>query len=201
MYRKARCAGSSARSAPWRTASWARTSAMPSWAKARGSFRYRLRENWSSTMTSASRPDGVARHDHSSPAAAWACSVRKRSRMEASKAGSLLKCCFGEASLNQKCRTVSGAGRVAAGVVMSCKGAGAWRRVALRVPTGRASGVPVSQPSRQPVTGWMPGENRESRARNEKSSQGVSQGCFFESGGRYWVRTSDPCRVKAVLYR
>ncbi len=20
-------------------------------------------------------------------------------------------------------------------------------------------------------------------------------------GGRYWVRTSDPCRVKAVLYR
>ena len=74
------------------------------------------------------------------------------------------------------CRhVVQGSGRVEAGGVACAD--------------GRAGGVPVSQPSRRPVTGWMQGGNRESRARNEKSSQGVSQGCVFESGGRYWVRT------------
>jgi transposase len=29
----------------------------------------------------------------------------------------------------------------------------------------------------------------------------IFDGAVELNGGRYWVRTSDPCRVKAVLYR
>ncbi len=35
---------------------------------------------------------------------------------------------------------------------------------------------------------------------NEKALRRETQGLEF-FGGRYWDRTSDPCRVKAVLYR
>ncbi len=81
---------------------------MPSCAKALGLPRHRLRENWSSTMTSASRPSGVARHAHSSPCAALACRAPKRSRISASKASSRAKRRVGGVSSNQKCSTFSG---------------------------------------------------------------------------------------------
>ncbi len=39
-----------------------------------------------------------------------------------------------------------------------------------------------------------------SRRKNEKGLRRETQALEF-FGGRYWDRTSDPCRVKAVLYR
>lgn len=36
--------------------------------------------------------------------------------------------------------------------------------------------------------------------KNEKGLRRETQALEF-FGGRYWDRTSDPCRVKAVLYR
>ncbi|CAG9244166.1 hypothetical protein BDI4_1490002 [Burkholderia diffusa] len=38
------------------------------------------------------------------------------------------------------------------------------------------------------------------RPQNEKGLRRETQALEF-FGGRYWDRTSDPCRVKAVLYR
>ena len=34
-----------------------------------------------------------------------------------------------------------------------------------------------------------------------KKDRRECQSFFMFTGGRYWDRTSDPCRVKAVLYR
>ena len=35
-----------------------------------------------------------------------------------------------------------------------------------------------------------------------ENAKGRPKAAFsVDSGGRYWDRTSDPCRVKAVLYR
>src|SRR5690348_7276582 len=108
MYRNARRIAGMPRSAPARIASCASTSAMPSVAKARASSRKRLRENWSSTMISASLPSGVARHEASSPRAAAACVSPKRARIWASNAMSFSNSCSGVASSNQKCSTSCG---------------------------------------------------------------------------------------------
>ncbi|CAI8694350.1 hypothetical protein EMIT0111MI5_220098 [Burkholderia sp. IT-111MI5] len=40
----------------------------------------------------------------------------------------------------------------------------------------------------------------QARRQNEKGLRRETQALEF-FGGRYWDRTSDPCRVKAVLYR
>jgi len=65
-----------------------------------------LRENWSSTMISASRPSGVPRQSASSPAMA-ACRVApKRRPICASSAASFMKRCLGCSSANQKSSTV-----------------------------------------------------------------------------------------------
>ncbi len=43
---------------------------------------------------------------------------------------------------------------------------------------------------------------RESKsAINKRYNAAISRSVWRENGGRYWDRTSDPCRVKAVLYR
>ena len=43
-----------------------------------------------------------------------------------------------------------------------------------------------------------PESRGQQKTRKALSSAGF---VFFVAGGRYWDRTSDPCRVKAVLYR
>lgn len=44
------------------------------------------------------------------------------------------------------------------------------------------------------------GRSARARRKNEKGLRRETQALEF-FGGRYWDRTSDPCRVKAVLYR
>ena len=90
------------RSCPLATSSCARAKASASCAKARGVSRYTLRENWSSTKTSAKRPSGVARQANNSHRAAASSVAPKRVRMAWSKAASLAKWCLGVSSVNQK---------------------------------------------------------------------------------------------------
>lgn len=81
---------------------------MPSCAKARGVSRHTLRENWSSTTISASRPGVLARQPDSSPRAAASKVRAKRRAMAASSAASLAKCCAALSSSNQNCSTAVG---------------------------------------------------------------------------------------------
>src|SRR3569623_1938359 len=77
----------SASSKPPATASCARTSAMPSWAKALPSPRWSWRENWSRTMISATRPAAFSRQENPSPSATRAWVSAKRSRISRSNSG------------------------------------------------------------------------------------------------------------------
>ena len=53
----------------------------------------------------------------------------------------------------------------------------------------------------QSPTGVEPGGTLGGRG-SAGAAPGEFSGCLnFGDGGRYWDRTSDPCRVKAVLYR
>ena len=45
--------------------------------------------------------------------------------------------------------------------------------------------------------GWWEAERRD----DARKKAGSKAGFLACTGGRYWDRTSDPCRVKAVLYR
>ncbi len=49
-------------------------------------------------------------------------------------------------------------------------------------------------------TGSEAGRRETMASQNEKGLRRETQALEF-FGGRYWDRTSDPCRVKAVLYR
>src|SRR5438105_2208542 len=67
-----------------------------------------LRENWSSTMISASRPGALRRQAESSQRAAARCTAPKRASIMRSNSSDLRHQAAGSISSNQKARMVSG---------------------------------------------------------------------------------------------